>query len=109
MVADKDDTESFSQDTQTVQAQLPTTMQVTDVLTGTVGTAAAREDIINGINSGQLLVNYLGHGSEDQWAGSDIFDTNSVTSLTNSSQLPVFLIMDCLNGFSRTCTGSRWG
>ena len=109
MVADKDDTESFSQDTQTVQAQLPTTMQVTDVLTGTVGTAAAREDIINGINSGQLLVNYLGHGSEDQWAGSDIFDTNSVTSLTNSSQLPVFLIMDCLNGFFQDVYGQPLG
>jgi hypothetical protein len=44
-------------------------------------------------------VNYLGHGSEDQWSGSDIFDTNSVSSLTNASQLPVFLIMNCLNGF----------
>jgi uncharacterized Fe-S cluster-containing radical SAM superfamily protein len=29
----------------------------------------------------------------------DIFDTNSVNSLTNGSQLPVFLIMDCLNEF----------
>jgi hypothetical protein len=28
-----------------------------------------------------------------------MFDTNSVASLTNGSQLPVFLIMDCLNGF----------
>jgi hypothetical protein len=99
MVADKDDTENFTQDTQTVQAQLPSTMQVTDILTGTVGTAAAPQDIIDGINAGQLLVNYLGHGSEEQWSGSDIFDTNSLTSLTNSSQLPVFLIMDCLNGF----------
>jgi Peptidase family C25 len=44
-------------------------------------------------------VNYLGHGSEEQWSGSDILDTNSVGSLTNGSQLPVFLIMDCLNGF----------
>ncbi len=44
-------------------------------------------------------MNYLGHGSEEQWSGSDIFDTNSVSSLTNGSQLPVFLIMDCLNGF----------
>jgi uncharacterized repeat protein (TIGR01451 family) len=99
MVADKDDTENFTQDTQTVQAQLPSTMQVTDILTGTVGTTAAPQDIIDGINAGQLLVNYLGHGSEEQWSGSDIFDTNSLTSLTNSSQLPVFLIMDCLNGF----------
>ena len=63
------------------------------------GTAAARTDIVNAINSGQVLVNYLGHGSEEQWSGSDIFDTNSVSSLTNGSQLPVFLIMDCLNGF----------
>jgi hypothetical protein len=54
---------------------------------------------VNYINSGQLLVNYLGHGSEEQWSSGDIFDTTTVSSLTNSSQLPVFLIMDCLNGF----------
>jgi uncharacterized repeat protein (TIGR01451 family) len=99
MVADKDDTESFTQDTKTVQVNLPASMQVTDVFTATVGTTVARQDIVNGINSGQLLVNYLGHGSEEQWSGSDIFDTNTVSSLTNGSQLPVFLIMNCLNGF----------
>jgi len=99
MVADKDDTESFTQDSQTVQAKLPATIQVTDVFVDTVGTTGARADILSAINSGQLLVNYLGHGSEEQWSGSDIFDTTSVSSLTNGSQLPVFLIMDCLNGF----------
>jgi uncharacterized repeat protein (TIGR01451 family) len=99
MVADKDDAESFTQDSQAVQAKLPPTVQATDVFMNTVGTAAARQDIINAINSGQVLVNYLGHGSEEQWSGSDVFDTNSVSSLTNGTQLPVFLIMDCLNGF----------
>jgi len=99
MVADKDDTESFTQDTQKVQAQLPATIHATDVFTGIVGTSVAQQDIISGINSGQLLVNYLGHGSEEQWSGSSIFDTNAVSALTNSAQLPVFLIMDCLNGF----------
>ena len=99
MVADKDDTESFTQDSQTVQASLPANMQVTNVFTDTVGTTGARTDILDAINSGQLLVNYLGHGSEEQWSGSAIFDTDSVNSLTNGSQLPVFLIMDCLNGF----------
>ena len=44
-------------------------------------------------------MNYVGHGSEEQWSGSNIFDTTTVNSLTNQSQLPVFLIMDCLNGF----------
>ena len=99
MVADVDDTENFTQDSLTVQAQLPSSMQASDVFTGTVGTAAARTDIVDAINSGQALVNYLGHGSEEQWSGSDIFDETSVTSLTNSTQLPVFLVLDCLNGF----------
>ena len=98
MVADKSDTENFTLDSQTVQTSLPGTMQVTNVFVDTVGTANARTDIIAGINSGQLLVNYLGHGSEEQWSGSDIFDTSAVESLSNGSQLPVFLIMDCLNG-----------
>ena len=99
IVADKDDAVSFSGDSEKVQAQLPSTMQVTDVFTSVVGTTAAQQAIVNGINSGQLLVNYLGHGSEEQWSGTSIFDTNSVGLLTNSSQLPVFLILDCLNGF----------
>lgn len=98
-VADKNDTEDFTQDTQTVQAQLPTTMQPTDIFIDTVGNTAARTDIVNAINSGEGLVNYIGHGSEEQWAGADIFDETTVNSLTNSDQLPVFLIMNCLNGF----------
>jgi hypothetical protein len=61
--------------------------------------AAAREQIVSAINSGQLLVNYIGHGAEEQWSGSDIFDNNTVATLTNGTQLPVFFIMDCLNGF----------
>ena len=99
MVADKSDTENFTQDSQMVQAKLPATMRVTDVFVDTVGTTAAPGDILNAINAGQVLVNYLGHGSEEQWSGSNIFDATSVSSLTNGSQLPVFLMMDCLNGF----------
>jgi len=98
MIADKNDTESFTLDSQTVQAQLPASMQETTISVDDVGSTAARSQITAAINSGQLVVNYLGHGSEEQWSGSDIFDTNSVASLTNGSRLPVFLIMDCLNG-----------
>lgn len=99
MVADQNDTENFSQDSLAVQAQLPSTFQITDVFTSQVGSAAAPQDILAAINSGQLLVNYIGHGSEEQWSGEDLFDTATVASLTNGSQLPVFLITDCLNGF----------
>jgi len=108
VVADKNDTESFTQDSQTVQAKLPATMQVTDVFTDAAGPAASG-DIVSAINSGQVLVNYLGHGSEEQWSGSDIFNSESVSSLTNGSKLPVFLIMDCLNGIFQDVTAQPLG
>ncbi len=99
MVADVNDTENFTQDSQLVQKQLPVTLQVTDVFTSTVGAATAQQEIISAINSGQVLVNYAGHGSEEEWSGEDIFDNTTANALTNGSSLPVFLIMNCLNGF----------
>ncbi len=100
MVADVDDLAvSFSQAAQAVQRMLPQTMNVTDVFASVVGPATARQDLLTGINSGQLLVNYNGHGSVQIWSGSDLFDDTAAASLTNGNRLPVFVIMNCLNGF----------
>jgi uncharacterized repeat protein (TIGR01451 family) len=98
MVADVNDTENFTQDSEIVQAQLPPSLQVTDVFATTMTAATAQQDILTAINSGQLLVNYAGHGSEEEWSGEDLFDDTAANALTNGSSLPVFLIMDCLNG-----------
>jgi hypothetical protein len=99
MVADVNDTENFTKDSQLVQAQLPSTMQVTDVFATTTSIPSAQQDILTAINSGQLLVNYAGHGSVDQWSGDDLLDDTTANSLANGSSLPVFFIMDCLNGY----------
>jgi hypothetical protein len=99
MVADVNDTENFSQDSEIVQAQLPPALQVTDVFASTMTTSQAQQAIATAINSGQLLVNYIGHGSEEEWSGNDLFDNTAATALTNNTSLPVFLIMNCLNGF----------
>jgi Peptidase family C25 len=99
MVADVNDTENFTQDSQIVQKQLPAALQVTDVFASTVSAATAQQEIIAAINSGQILVNYAGHGSEDEWSGEDLFDNTAANALTNGSSLPVFLIMNCLNGY----------
>jgi uncharacterized repeat protein (TIGR01451 family) len=98
LVADQDDTESFTNDTLSVAALLPQSMQVTEVLASTVNPGTASQQILAAINSGQLLVNYLGHGSEETWSNGDLFDNDAAASLTNSN-LSVFLLMDCLNGF----------
>ena len=99
MVADVNDTENFTQDSEIVQAQLPSTMQVTDVFASTMSIASAQQEILTAINSGQLLVNYAGHGSEEEWSGDNLFNNTEAGELTNGSSLPVFLIMNCLNGF----------
>ncbi len=99
MVADVNDTENFTQDSKIVQAQLPSGLHATDVFASTMGIEGAQQAIVAGINSGELLVNYAGHGSEEQWSGDNLFDNAAATALTNGSSLPVFLIMNCLNGF----------
>ena len=109
MVADRDDADSFSQDSLSVQAKLPSTISATDIFASKVDVTTARQQIVVGINSGQLLVNYLGHGSEDQWSGADLFDNTAASALTNGSNLPVFLILNCLNGFFQDVYGQPLG
>ncbi len=64
-----------------------------------LGVAATRSAIINGINSGQLLVNYLGHGSATSWSSSEIFKTTNIASLTNAERLHLLVTPTCLNGY----------
>jgi uncharacterized repeat protein (TIGR01451 family) len=100
MVADADDpTMSFSQQSQTVQQFLPKSITSTDVFAGALGTAAARQNLVDGINNGQLLVNYNGHGSVEVWSSGALFDGTQAGALTNGNKLPLFVIMNCLNGF----------
>jgi hypothetical protein len=100
MVADADDpTMSFSQQSQAVQQFLPKSITSTDVFAGALGTAAARQNLVDGINNGQLLVNYNGHGSVEVWSSGALFDGTQAGALTNGNKLPLFVIMNCLNGF----------
>ncbi len=100
MVADVDDPSvSFARQSLDIQKMLPSNMNVSDVFAGMLGPDVARQNILAGIESGQLLVNYAGHGSVEIWSGSDLFDDATASSLTNGARLPVFIIMNCLNGF----------
>jgi len=94
LVADNDPTQNFDQDTKTVKGLLPSTMNVASIFADQ--DANAHADIVAGINAGQLLVNYSGHGSVEVWG--HLFDDADATALTNGNRLPVFLITDCLNG-----------
>ena len=99
LVADVNDPgTNFSQAAQALQKLMPQTMNITDVFAGTVGPATARQQLLAGINSGQLLVNYNGHGSVEIW-GSGLFDDTAAAALVNGNKLPLVVAMNCLNGF----------
>jgi hypothetical protein len=60
--------------------------------------AEAKQAIIDGINAGKFIVNYIGHGGTSLWAGEQIFRTSDIPFLTNSGKLHVMLLMTCDNG-----------
>ncbi|MGH9421809.1 MAG: C25 family cysteine peptidase, partial [Thermoanaerobaculia bacterium] len=58
----------------------------------------AHGDVVNAMNSGNLLTTYVGHASTDIWSDY-VFSSTDAMALTNGSRLPVVLAMNCLNGF----------
>jgi len=71
-------------------------MGVTEILRGRSSTA--RSDLLALLNQGQLLVNYVGHGSTKIWNG-NLLTSSDAWNLTNSPYLPFLVSMTCLNGF----------
>ncbi len=100
LVADTDvESLGFAADTQAVKSQLPPSLAANVVDANQIGTAAARAQLLAAINSGQLVVNYLGHGSVEVWGNGSLLAGADAATMTNGNRLPVFLILDCLNGY----------
>jgi hypothetical protein len=55
--------------------------------------------IVNAINDGCLLINYIGHGAIQYWAAEKLFRINDITSLSNDQELSMILPMTCYEGY----------
>jgi hypothetical protein len=56
----------------------------------------ANKDIIDQINRGTLILNYIGHGAPDKWADEGIFIRDiTIPLLTNKDKLPFILAATC--------------
>ena len=58
----------------------------------------ARQSIIDAINQGRLVVNYIGHASYKQWASEQLFMNSTVNALNNYGKLPLMAPMTCSDG-----------
>jgi hypothetical protein len=85
---------------------LPPAFTAQTAYVSVLGVAGTRTSIINGINSGKLLVNYIGHGSTSTWADPYIFRSSSIASLTNADKLNLLVTPTCLNGYWCDVSGS---
>ena len=60
---------------------------------------AVTDAIVNGLETGTLLVNYMGHGGITGWAQERIFTQNEIRAATNwnnqFSRLPIFVTVTC--------------
>jgi uncharacterized repeat protein (TIGR01451 family) len=99
LIADQNIGINFTDEATFAATELPASLESTRILADSLDVDTARQQILTALNSGALLVNYTGHGSNEQWSFSDLFDGSTAATLTNGDHLPVFLLMDCLNGF----------
>ena len=64
-----------------------------------LGTAAARQAVLDTFDNGASVVSYIGHGAIHIWANENLLDLSSVGSLSLQPQQPLVLTMNCLNGY----------
>jgi uncharacterized repeat protein (TIGR01451 family) len=99
LIADQNVDTNFTNEATFAATDLPSALQTTSIFADTLDVNTARQQILAALNNGALLVNYTGHGATEQWSFSDLLDDTSASALTNGDHLPVYLLMDCLNGF----------
>ena len=58
-----------------------------------------RQDTINEINAGALMVSYIGHGTKTYWSANEIMNLTTLNQLTNADKLTIMLPMTCDNGY----------
>ncbi|HWO00074.1 MAG TPA: C25 family cysteine peptidase, partial [Blastocatellia bacterium] len=97
LVADKNDGFNFEQASEQLRALVAPGVGVREIFRGRLDDEAARNQLIEAINSGQSIVNYMGHGSTNSWR--NLFTADDARSLNNQQRLPLFVTMTCLNGF----------
>jgi hypothetical protein len=99
LVADIADTFDFEAASAEAATLLPDSITVKKIYRSSFANdELASEALLDSIDQGALLVNYLGHGSEASWRG-DLITTDDVSTLTNGLSLPFFINMTCWNGW----------
>ena len=107
LVADNDsDGFSFEGISHAIANLISRHVQVLEINRSGGTTSEVRQRILDAINAGPMLVNYMGHGNVDTWTGAGLLTSADANTLTNGNRLPFFVMMTCLNGYTQDPTFS---
>ncbi|HSO75940.1 MAG TPA: C25 family cysteine peptidase, partial [Blastocatellia bacterium] len=98
LVSDTNDGYDFESVSAQLRRLIPDTARVEEINRGQADAATVRSNLLRALSRGPRLVNYVGHGSSDQWRGNLLTSTDA-GALTNRQNLSLFFSMTCLNGF----------
>jgi hypothetical protein len=98
LVADNSDGFNFETASSEVRRFIPNDIRVNHINRGQTDAVRARKELLDTINRGQKIVNYMGHGSVDQWRG-NLLTNNDAKEMSNEDHLSLFVMMTCLNGY----------
>jgi hypothetical protein len=98
LVSDNDETYDFEGTSTQLRGLIPSGLRVERIDRGKDGDAVAKARLLNALMRGQKVVNYVGHGSVDQWKANLLTEAD-INELQGGGSLPVFVMMTCLNGY----------
>ena len=104
LVADDADTGgNFPADSDATAALLPASLVTQKAYVGPLTFAAARVQLLDTLDEGALLINYIGHAGVGQLAanpstGGGLLQKSDVATLAHTDALPVFAMMTCVAG-----------
>ena len=111
LVTDTDDpTVRFRASSAALATRVPASFQINRLDRDVLGAPALRNGLFGLVNQGQLIVNYLGHGSTYIWGQSgELLGTADMPAnwTPTGSRLPFVVAMNCLNGFFQGIDGEE--
>ena len=89
---------NFASASAALDGLLPANLKVNHINRGTLDGETARRKLLEALNRGQKIVNYIGHGNVDQWRA-NLLTNEDARGLANGQLLSLFVMMTCLNGY----------
>lgn len=93
-----DDGGEFETESDLAAAEIPASFDISRVYLSQLAIADARQRLIDGINRGAFLINYVGHAGVDRLAGEPLFAASDLPQLADGDNLPLVAAMACVVG-----------